>query len=56
MTLAMKGASRQSLAAARALLEKKISSLESAGISKVSTDLLSMVAVLTPISRLVEPN
>ncbi len=45
MTLAMKGASRQSLAAARALLEKKISSLESAGISKVSTDLLSMVAV-----------
>ena len=45
MTLAMKGASRQSLAAARALLEKKISSLESADISKVSTDLLSMVAV-----------
>ena len=45
MTLAMKGASRQSLAAARALLEKKISSLESAGISKVSTDLLSMVAL-----------
>ena len=45
MTLAMKGDSRQSLAAARALLEKKISSLESAGISKVSTDLLSMVAV-----------
>ncbi|NQW65375.1 MAG: F0F1 ATP synthase subunit delta [Actinobacteria bacterium] len=45
MTLAMKGASRQSLAGARALLEKKISSLESAGISKVSTDLLSMVAV-----------
>lgn len=45
MTLAMKGTSRQSLAAARAFLEKKISSLESAGISKVSTDLLSMVAV-----------
>ncbi len=45
MTLAMKGTSRQSLAAARAALEKKISSLDSASISKVSTDLLSMVAV-----------
>lgn len=45
MTLAMKGTSRQSLAAARAALEKKISNLDSASISKVSTDLLSMVAV-----------
>ena len=45
MTLAMKGTSRQSLAAARATLEKKFTNLDSAGISKVSTDLLSMVAV-----------
>lgn len=45
MTLAMKGTSRQSLAAARTALEKKISNLDSASISKVSTDLLSMVAV-----------
>ena len=46
MTLSMKGTSRLSLVSTRSILEKQLSSLDSAGIARLSADLFSMVNAL----------